>query len=260
MPKFYKLKREKENNAYIVLDDYRKQFHPIVELDDDLDRCIEFAYNMTFGGKGVHRDHRTGGVIHRSNVERFQNAFQGKIAECGLYTVLSRNHLAVGELDFATYGRGEWDDCDITVGNARISVKSAAHFSQLLLLERRDWDENGLYIPDNQTEENGYDYFVLCRVKPNVKDLFRDANIKDDDISSIEDVTKIIKSTNRKWQMDIPGYITREDLKSLINERFILPQGVLLNGRMRMDAENYYCRAFDMRWLNHLIQELGGHR
>lgn len=32
---------------------------------EDVSECFDFAYGMTFGGSGAHRDHRSGGQAHR---------------------------------------------------------------------------------------------------------------------------------------------------------------------------------------------------
>lgn len=47
----------------------------------DVSECLDFAYGMTFGGSGAHRDHRSGGQAHRHLGEIFINTFQGKLAE-----------------------------------------------------------------------------------------------------------------------------------------------------------------------------------
>ena len=54
----------------------------------------------------------------------------------------------------------------------------------------------------------------------------------------------------------MPGYITRDDLKQIIDDSFILPQKALLNGRISMDAANYYVQSGDMRDLEALMLNL----
>ena len=51
--------------------------------------AFAFAYDMTFGGKGKHRQRRSGGKKYRTNGEIFVDAFQGKIAEFGFYNYFS---------------------------------------------------------------------------------------------------------------------------------------------------------------------------
>lgn len=45
---------------------------------------------------------------------------------------------------------------------------------------------------------------------------------------------------------DIPGFITNDDLKYLIKNKYIINRGDLLNGKTKMDANNYYCHIEDM--------------
>ena len=62
--------------------------------------------------------------------------------------------------------------------------------------------------------------------------------------------------TKSPWEFDITGFITRDNLIFLINNNFILPRNAMLNGRMRMDAENYYCQARDMGNIDELVKLL----
>lgn len=102
---------------------------------------------MSFGNKGQHRDHRTGGNNKRKNGEIFINTFQGKLSEIAVsYFIRKLNKTAskkLSKLDFETNSLGIWDDTDITVGNIKISVKFTSNKGNLLLLETKDWNENG---------------------------------------------------------------------------------------------------------------------
>ena len=69
-----------------------------------------------------------------------------------------------------------------------------------------------------------------------------------------EQLYSLIKS--EKWEYDVPGYITNEDLKSIISNDFILPQKSLLNAKIPMDAENYYIQSGDMRDFQQLVSSL----
>ena len=46
------------------------------------------------------------------------------------------------------------------------------------------------------------------------------------------------------------------DLKYLINNNFILPKSGMLNGKIQMDAENYYAQSGDMKDFEKLISSL----
>ena len=56
-----------------------------------------------------------------------------------------------------------------------------------------------------------------------------------------------IKSTLEKQSFfaDLPGYVTNLFLKEKIQEKQILPKGSMLNGRVKMDAENFYILSSD---------------
>jgi len=58
------------------------------------------------------------------------------------------------------------------------------------------------------------------------------------------------------WYYDIPGYCTLLTLKYIINEGYILPQNALLNGKTKMDAENYYIQSGSLREFILLEEEL----
>ena len=86
-----------------------------------------------------------------------------------------------------------------------------------MLLEQGDWNNNAEYIPNISTNNHIYDLFVLLR----------------------------IDSKTNKY--DIPGFVTRSDLLQIIEQQHIIKKGQLLNGKIPMDANNYYVQAGDMR-------------
>ncbi len=224
--------------------------------DKTIDKVFEFAYAMTFG-EGEHRDHRTGGTMNRKKGQIFINTFQGKLSELGVYnTFFQSNQEAYAKLskpDFEVYGLGEWDDSDIALDEIKFSVKSTKFYGNLLLLETKDWSKKGEYLPNLNTDKNCiYHYFVLVRIKPDgEKMMSRNRLLYSNDINK-EQLYSLIKS--EKWEYDVPGYITNDDLKSLIGNNFILPQKSLLNGKIPMDAENYYIQSGDMRDFSELIK------
>ena len=138
-----------------------------------LDRILDFAYEMCFG-KGHHRHYRTGGQVNRKAGEQFCNTFQGKLAEVVLRIYLITKELECRETNFGIYGEGVWDDSDLIVNGKSLSIKSTAHFSNLLLLESKDYDDKGNYIPNLQNGSTAsYDYYILVRIEPDIKGLFR---------------------------------------------------------------------------------------
>jgi hypothetical protein len=180
----------------------------------------DFANNMTSKQQGEHREYRTGGSHYRSSKEIFINAFQGKLAEVAFYEYFKDKGLPINQPDFDTYPKGQWDTFDFLINNKKINVKSTKHFGNLMLLEQGDWNNNAEYIPNINSNNHIYDLFVLLRID------------------------------SRTNKYDIPGFVTRSDLLQIIEKQHIIKKGQLLNGRIPMDANNYYIQAGDMRNIN----------
>ena len=199
---------------------------------------------MTFGREGAHRDHRSGGTHSRRNGEIFANTFQGKLAECAVSNLFHGLGYNVSP-DFSTYDLGKWDSVDLSVAGYEISIKSTKSFGQLLLLETKDWDENGTYIPNRESGNGNYDIIIFVRLDPSCEDILRDIHLLKQDSANYDSLKNII--LGHRWSYNCVGYITRADLQYIIENGYIIPKNAMLNGRVRMDADNYYVQAGDMR-------------
>lgn len=220
---------------------------------ETIEKVFEFAYGMSFGKEGEHRAHRSGGTHQRRMGEIFANVFQGKLAEFAFYNA-AHGKLEIDLPDLAKWDLGKWDDTDFIVMNKKINIKSTKSFGNLLLLETKDWNKDGLYIPNMEKKSSTYDYFILVRMKPFCEDIMKKNKIFYSDFTDKEDLkTKILFE---KWEYDIPGWISHEDLKTIINDGHIIKRGELLNGRTKMDAENYYVQSGDMKEINKLVELL----
>ena len=104
---------------------------------------LEFAHAMTFGKSGEHRKYRSGGSHLRKNGKIFCDTFQGKLAEFFVNKELTRMSINCPKPSIEEQGLGVWDDEDFSIKNTLINVKSMAFFSNLLLLETKDWDISG---------------------------------------------------------------------------------------------------------------------
>lgn len=187
--------------------------------------------------------------------EQFCNTFQGKLAEVVLRKHLLKNGLDCGEPDFAVYGEGIWDDTDLMVSNISLSVKSAAHFSNLLLLEENDYDQDGNYLPNYRNGATAsYDYYLLVRIQPDIKRTFKDKGLLSSDQISKEKISKII--FNEKWYYDIAGWISHDEFVSVIRDRQVIPQNATLQKWTIMDAPNYYIQSGDLHDINELCNIL----
>lgn len=204
---------------------------------EDVKKAFDFAKQMSLNQ--LHRPTRSGGTYNRDYFDILKNTFQGKLSEFAIYHLFD-GIANVNEPDLSIYSRGIWDSGDFEINGNRVAIKSAKSFAQLLLLETKDWDENGIYIPDINKSNGGiYDYFILVRIDPNIDDCYTENDI-----------------INISWQYQITGYITREDLISVIKSEHIIPKDAKLNGKIPMDAENYYVQSGDLKDINKLIKEV----
>ncbi len=238
LPEFHRL--QQKGSSYFLTE--KKPFSKIGRLKQKtIEDVFDFAYEMAFTDK--HRSTRSGGSKSRKNGEIFANTFQGKIAECATCNFFYRYDSSATP-DFGTYEKGVWDSVDLSVCGKEIAVKSTKHFGQLLLLETKDWDVKGRYIPNIGTSVCTYDYLVLVRIAPSCEDLLKKERLL---YSNQIDRGKLHQlCCNQNWEYDYAGYITHDELVHIIRNQYILPKGGLLNGGTRMDAENYYVQAGDM--------------
>lgn len=211
-----------------------------------INTAFKFAYDMAYG-EGFHRNHRSGGSINRTPAEVFANTFQGKLAELILDDELKKNEIVTSGVDLGVFEKGVWDHGDIVANGKNINVKSMAFFSNLFLLECEDWDENGTYIPDEGSFI--YDYFVCVRIKPNIKDLFKNGD------SDKEKMFKILNAHDLYF--DIPGCFSITTLKEIIKRNYIIKKGDKLN-QTTMDADNYYIQSGDLKKNDIMYNQLKG--
>jgi len=257
MNKFYKLKRENTNDETIPMyKTYSKvAFEGNVIEEEYIQKSFDFAYDMAFTEDGKHREYRSGGTIRRRNGEIFANTFQGKLSEFSFYQFCLSNALELNEPDVDTYSLGKWDDYDFKYQNYKISLKSTKSFGQLLLLETKDWNENGEYIPNLSSGNSVYDFFVMIRINPSIEELLKLKHWLYNDYIEYNELKETIKEI--KWEFDIPGFLKLNDFKeTIIRKNFILPQNSKLNGRTKMDASNYYVQANNLDSIKDLLKIL----
>ena len=206
----------------LIIINKKRKFNPLGKISNKgIIDASEFAKKMTYEKEGEHRKSRSGGIHVRDNDEIFSNTFRGKLAEIAFYEFFkNKNGIVISEPDFETYKRGKWDNTDFILNNFKINVKSSTHFSNLLLLEKKDWNSNAEYIPNIPFKEQNYDFFFFIR----------------------------IHSDDKTYPFDIPGYVTNADLKLIIQNNHSILKGYTL-GSKKLDADNYYFQSGEMRQL-----------
>jgi len=222
-------------------------------------KVFDFAYEMSFGKDGEHRKYRSGGQYNRRNGQIFINTFQGKLAEYAVHSYIRKHAPWLEEkpfrLDLDAYSLGDWDDHDLELKDLIISIKSTSSRGNLLLLETKDWNNNGEYMPNiNNEKSHIYDYFILVRIEPDGKKVMKRNQLFYANDVDREHLWNIISA--ERWESDIVGYIELADLRYAIKNNFVLPQGATLNEYTKMDAENYYVQSGDMKDLSTLIKAL----
>lgn len=219
-----------------------------------LEKCFKFAYEMSFGEGGKHRDKRSGGDKRRKNGEIFINVFQGKLAEYGVCNEFIKRNIQVSYPDLSEYGLGEWDNFDLEVMGYKIAAKSTKHYGNLLLLEKKDWDNNGEYIPNISKGTSHNDFFILIRIGPDGEKMMKENKFLYKNEANPEELKKIILNSQNSWSYDIAGFITHKELCEAMQNGNIIKKGNVLNKYTRMDADNYYVQAGDMRDIKELFK------
>lgn len=243
----------KNSNHYLI--NAQKVFEGKSINKEILEDGFEFAESMVFG-EGHHRGHRSGGQYNRKKGELFANTFQGKLAEFVIYNELI--NIGFNDLqmpDTAVYGKGVWDDSDLEYKGKKINIKSTAFFSNLLLLEKKDWNEEGEYIPNIGTSSSQtYDFFLMVRIKPDIKGILKRKRFLYSNDIDIHQLRELILEDN--WAYDFAGYCNNVMIKDAIKNGHLLPQNALLNARIPMDADNYYIQVGNLKDFESFVSEL----
>lgn len=212
-----------------------------------VDASERFAHEMAFGHN--HRDHRSGGTDHRKEMTIYSDTLRGKLAEYGFYQFwLGKNGFVCSEPDVGVYARGKWDSGDFIVrtsdGSKKwyCSVKSTKPQGNLLLLETGDYNFDGIYKPgigDGSENQGCYDIIAFVRVGS--------TSFKLDDIKRLDRSTVRDWVMGKTWYFDIPGCIDHSDLVQIISDGYVIRKDNYLNRYTRIDADNYYVQAGDLR-------------
>lgn len=213
-----------------------------VDRANMLEACYAFSWRMSFKG-GHHRDHRSGGSIHRDSAHIFGDTFQGKLAEILVWQALYRNRIAASFPDLRVFGEGVWDSGDILLPDGRIvAVKSSTGRANLLLLETKDY-KNTLLGP-------APDLYVFVRINPDIHGVVDDF-IKTHKIQRNPDelliplADRLLLQTS--FSYDIAGVVDAHTVDTALELGHILYKGDRLGLKgCVMDAENIYVQSGDM--------------
>lgn len=225
----------------------KKSFQMMGTLSkDSVNKVYDFAYAMAFGD-GHHRTTRSGGTSQRSKLRIFLNAFQGKLGEYAFYQWMTKNNPSFNLVkpDLKVSSAGYWDDGDFLVNEKNVSVKTSSFYSNLLLLETKDYDADG--FETKFTPPKKVDVFVMVRMALMIKKqlISLDRTVKTFE-NPMED-PEFRKTLVASMCYEISGFITNNDFKNLVSQGFLLRRGEVVNRTTTMDANNYYIAVRDLR-------------
>ncbi len=242
--RFHALRRQ--DSVYEV--QFKKQYKPDGKFKySTVESALNFAFKMTYGKQGEHRNYRSGGTERRGLLQIFSDTFQGKLSEFAFSNFLFP-FFGLIEPDLETYQLGKWDLADFEVNSKSYAIKSTKYYGNLLLLETKDWNSKGEYLQGYKGPKS-YDAIILIRISPDIHNVLSEI-IPGEALDS-----KILfnKINQFEWKYEFTGFINSQDLAQIIMEGLIIPKGAFLSARTRMDAENYYVQSGDLRNLSELI-------
>lgn len=220
-----------------------KRFIPGNVIDCELVlKTFNFAYENSFGNNGSHTDSR------RKNGERFANAFQGKLTEFAFWNELTNHSIYTNEPDLTKAPNGKSDIAELEFNHYNIAIKSTKSYGQLLLLDTDHWNEEAQYQPYKDSGHTKYDFIVLVRIKPHISDLLKKHRLLYANQVNKDILMEIV--CNRKFEYDIPGFITHDDLQTVIAQQQIIPKGTYINKfdkRNKVNADTYYIQTGNLR-------------
>lgn len=231
-----------------------KPFHSMGVINDEYRKeSFRFAYRMSFSDEGYHRNYRSGGSHRRKKVEVFCNTFIGKLGEFAVYQYLTKNgNFKFPYPDLTVMGKGLWDSYDFTFYERKIGVKTTKPIGNLLLLERKDWNEYGQYIPDLKKGGGEYTDFIFVRVDIDIESNLRRKRLFYSDF--IDTGVLKFEYENASYQFDLL-YVPIGLIRFAIQQGAIIEKGSYLNKTL-IDADNYYIQSGDMLDIKYLIHEL----
>lgn len=267
-------RRSKYGGTYATkVPSVRRPYVPNLTISrEGYEKVLRFAHAMTFGKEGFHRDHRTGGTLHRKPSETFCNAVIGKIAEQAIYETLTALGIECSEPDWSISGRGKWDSGDLTIfflGAWRaVSVKASKSTSNLHMLECPDWEPNvaryvvgtacgdpteilrlgvgsdGMFrcatIPMEAKKAYGiYDMHLMARIERAFCDALEATPCMRNGSPMLDVLLSETLPLYEKLTCEVGGVLFQEELRRIMLGGYVIRRGERL-GSCRMDADNYY--------------------
>jgi|TARA_B110000046_G_C13001740_1_gene402478 hypothetical protein len=237
----------KGNDFYFKKTPFKKnKFH----VNDDINNVLKFTLEMSYG-KGKHKNVRTGEKGYRNNLNIFNDVLQGKLAELIIYKKHLPQSIRFKEIDYKCYGLGKWDDGDIpsTDGRLNLNIKSSKFWANLMMLEEKYYDLNGMYKHNNNNNNYQNEIFSFVRINLDFEKIKKFINIciENDKLINEKIPAFINKFTEifKYFEYDV-HFCGRNMVKKTIKEGNILKQGEYIRGVTELKVNNYYIHLIDM--------------
>lgn len=216
--------------------------------------CVRYAYSMAKENK--QRENRSGGSHKRNELEIFWDAFRGKIAESYAKRYFEMQRFTVSDIDFKVYERGEWDNYDLLVNGHVVAIKSSKHFSQLLLLETKDWNDKGEYTGNKGHDEYTPEWFLFVRTRITEKN----GSFKCDKLGTLEEMSNLVSDID--ITAELTGSLSFNDfVNQVIKYKYIIKRGARFKATRSsegtiMDAENYYVKLSELESVESMMKKI----
>ena len=208
-----------------------REFIPQTVLNKDYyAESIRWAYDNAYNGH--FKD------SNPSKHKTMLNAFIGKLGEFCCYEFFKNLGYELDMPETFLRKKGEWDDGDLFVGGRKVQVKTTLSSSNLMLLKRNDWDEEGNYKWGKNGKDPEYGAFFLCRMGPDPKNLFPEG-------STLDELLEI--SQNCKFDLEVCGFLTRKDIIFAIENNIFITRGKFINGKAKIREDLIYFQSGDLK-------------
>ena len=214
------------DGSYLIT--HKKKFHPLFDVNEYVNDSVIWAGNGD-------RFKKSG----RNRKEIIIDCIQGKLGEFILYKYLISLGYDINPPGLEILERGSWDDGDLFIDDKKIQIKTSPHFSNLLLLKKKDWDLEGNYRFNIKENSAPYRAFFLCRIKPSIQEVLADF-----ELLNTSKTIEILSNVN--FRADIPGFATLRDFREIINSEQYIKSGFKIGNRTILE-DQYYFQSGDLR-------------
>ncbi len=228
---FSRLKFKSQNHFQIT---QKKKWEQVAYLDGVKERIFDYAFEQA--------------ILRNSGIslgEKFIKIFLHKIAEFGVHQYFSREGYSLIAPDLRLVTDETQEYFEVTLKGVRVVVSWIPFYSNLFLFERNQFNEVGEYrYQKNGAAKNGQTVHLLSRIFPDGLEIMKREKwlqAPDLEVGQIKEV--FLKN---HFEVDIPGYLTADQLKYLYQQDYLFPKEGTLNGKTPLGKDFIFCQAGEL--------------